>query len=79
MLRMPRFSSFTDIRLEHRGGVRTERAIHEDFDGANAQPVIAEARAQTKLICLIEQFNGNVLEHAQFEFALRMKLLQCHE
>jgi hypothetical protein len=45
---------FTDIRLEHRSRVRTESAIHKDFDGADAQPVITKTCAQTKLIRLIE-------------------------
>src|SRR5688572_22896347 len=48
---------FADIRLEHRGGVRTEGTVHKNLDRADAKPVIAEACAQTQLLGLIEQFN----------------------
>src|SRR5687768_6640719 len=57
-----------DIRLEHRGGMRAERAVHEYLNGANPQPVIPEACTQTKLKCLLEQFHRDILEYTQFEF-----------
>ena len=47
---------FACIRLEHGGGVRTERAIHEDFDGADAEHSSPKPAAQTEFVGLIEQF-----------------------
>src|SRR6476620_6901744 len=61
---------FANIRLEHRGSVGTERSIHKRFDRTDAQPIIAEAGAQTKLISLIEQFYGEVFEDPQLESSL---------
>src|SRR5215204_2392850 len=71
--------TFTDIGFEHRGGVWAKRAIHEHFDVANTKHVITEAVTQSKLIGLVEQFNGKILKHAQFEFIFRTELLQSHE
>ncbi len=68
-----------EVGLEHGGGVRTEGAVHEDFDVADAEHVVAEAAAQTEFVSLVEQFDGQVFEDAQFEPALRVEHLQCHE
>ncbi len=70
---------FADIRLEHRGRMRTKRAVHEDLDRADPKPVIAKACAEAQLICLVEQFHRDVLKHAELELSLFMKLLQRHE
>src|SRR5688572_11917594 len=63
-----------NIRLEHCRRVRTERSIHEHFNGADPQPVIPEARTQPKLVYLIEQLHRNILEHTQLELSFFMKL-----
>src|SRR5215207_2249962 len=70
---------FAEVRLEHRSGMWTQRAVHERFDRANPQPVIAEACTETNVIYLIEQLYRHIFEHTQFELALRMKLLQRHK
>src|SRR5215213_1338938 len=71
--------SFANIRLEHCCRMWTQCAVHKHFDRADAKPVIAETRAETKLVRLVKQFHRDIFEHAQLELPLFMKLLERHK
>ena len=57
------------VGIDHQRGARAERAVGEDLDAADAQPVVAEARAQTERDGVLLQRQRNGLAHAQAQFA----------
>ena len=57
------------VRLEHERGLRAERAVGEELEAADAQPVVAEAGAQAERERGVELVAGQAGADAQGELA----------
>ena len=67
------------VGLEHSRRTRAQSTIHKSLDRANAQPIVAEAGAQAKMDGMIQVIERDAFRNAQFQPAVRMKLLKSHE
>ena len=54
---------FANIRSEHRGSMRTERAIHKSFDGAEPEHLVAEAGANAGVLHGLQRLVLHILGH----------------
>src|SRR5688572_3284619 len=69
----------TLIRLKHLRGLGAERAVAEYLDGADAQPLRAEACAQAQADSLVQPVIGDKLHHPHGYLACRIQPLYCGE